>query len=434
MAILYALAGRLFSREPVAAVGPIALFDKSFLQGLNVDEAVLFDHFFLPVISPLFFVETLADLAKAPKGDRNAEEVVSSIAYKSPEVHGAPCAFHVDLGVSSLMGHEPPATGQIPMTGGRPVRTDGKTGVVYEQSPEAEAFSRWQEGKFHDVERLFAKAWRDQVENVDLRVLADASKRFGVDPKSAKSLEQVKPLAEEVIRRLSAAEQINLAVHVVGVEDGMRNAVFRRWFAAGNPPLEFFAPYAFRTVLIETFFSLALASGKISADRPSHRCDISYLHYLPFCLVFVSSDRLHRDCARLFLRRDQEFVWGLELKADLASQSASLKHMPQNELEELGLISLGPRPTPGLIRSLWERHVPRALSPATISPQKPHANEVISQMIERISNSPTDPKLINQLTKNAPDSITVKRMISKKKGSWFQLPKDFESDPGEAGQ
>ena len=48
-------------------MGPIALFDKSFLQSLSVDESVWFDHFFLPVVSPLFFVETLADLAKAPR-------------------------------------------------------------------------------------------------------------------------------------------------------------------------------------------------------------------------------------------------------------------------------------------------------------------------------------------------------------------------------
>ena len=45
-------------------VGPIALFDKSFLQSLSLDESVWFDHFFLPVVSPLFFVETLADLTK----------------------------------------------------------------------------------------------------------------------------------------------------------------------------------------------------------------------------------------------------------------------------------------------------------------------------------------------------------------------------------
>lgn len=43
---------------------PIALFDKSFLQSLSVDKSVWFDHFFLPVVCPLFFVETLADLTK----------------------------------------------------------------------------------------------------------------------------------------------------------------------------------------------------------------------------------------------------------------------------------------------------------------------------------------------------------------------------------
>jgi hypothetical protein len=45
-------------------LGPILIFDKSFLQSLNVDEAVWLDNFFLTVITPLFFVETLADLEK----------------------------------------------------------------------------------------------------------------------------------------------------------------------------------------------------------------------------------------------------------------------------------------------------------------------------------------------------------------------------------
>ena len=46
-------------------MGPIALFDKSFLQSLSLDEAVWFDAFYMPVICPIFFVESLADLAKA---------------------------------------------------------------------------------------------------------------------------------------------------------------------------------------------------------------------------------------------------------------------------------------------------------------------------------------------------------------------------------
>jgi hypothetical protein len=46
------------------AVGPITVFDKSFLQSLTVDESVWFDRFFVGVVCPIFYVETLADLSK----------------------------------------------------------------------------------------------------------------------------------------------------------------------------------------------------------------------------------------------------------------------------------------------------------------------------------------------------------------------------------
>jgi hypothetical protein len=45
-------------------VGPIVIFDKSALQALNMDEAVWFDAFFSSNVTPIFFVETLADLEK----------------------------------------------------------------------------------------------------------------------------------------------------------------------------------------------------------------------------------------------------------------------------------------------------------------------------------------------------------------------------------
>ncbi len=47
------------------------MFDKSALQALTIDEAVWLDHFFLTNISPIFYVETLADLEKVDaKGAR----------------------------------------------------------------------------------------------------------------------------------------------------------------------------------------------------------------------------------------------------------------------------------------------------------------------------------------------------------------------------
>ena len=47
------------------AQGPILIFDKSALESLNVDESVWLDNFYLMNITPLFYVETLADLEKA---------------------------------------------------------------------------------------------------------------------------------------------------------------------------------------------------------------------------------------------------------------------------------------------------------------------------------------------------------------------------------
>jgi hypothetical protein len=70
-------------------MGPIALFDKSFLQSISADESVWFDHFFLSLICPVFYVETLGNLAKAATKVGPAEVVVRDIANCSlPSIAG----------------------------------------------------------------------------------------------------------------------------------------------------------------------------------------------------------------------------------------------------------------------------------------------------------------------------------------------------------
>lgn len=103
-------------------MGPTVLFDKSFLQSLTVDEAVLFDHFFIAVVCPMFYVETLADLEKAVRQGRTPEEEVGIIARKTPEMHGIPCAHHTDMCIANLMGHNIPLEGRIPVIGGKTVK------------------------------------------------------------------------------------------------------------------------------------------------------------------------------------------------------------------------------------------------------------------------------------------------------------------------
>src|SRR3546814_2838615 len=99
------------------------------------------------------------------------------------------------------------------------------------------------------------------------------------------------------------------------------NAVLRNWKAAGSLPLREYAPLAAHCLEVDLFFELCLSNGLISDQRPSNKIDISYLYYLPFADFFVSGDKLHRTAAPLFMDTRQRFVWGPDLKADLAARS-----------------------------------------------------------------------------------------------------------------
>src|ERR1039457_3201286 len=83
--------------------GPILLFDKSVLQSLTIDESVWLDSFYFPCITPLFFVETLADLDKEVQKGRTPEDVVGNLAEKTPH-GGAINVHHQTLLVSELLG------------------------------------------------------------------------------------------------------------------------------------------------------------------------------------------------------------------------------------------------------------------------------------------------------------------------------------------
>jgi Regulator of chromosome condensation (RCC1) repeat len=159
-------------------MGPITLFDKSFLQAISLDEAVWFDRFFMPVVCPVFYVETLGDLGKESSRLGAAEDaVMKDVAQKFPEMGGSPCASHVDIVINDLLGLHVPIDGRVPSPGGRAV----KSGTVYDPGPEELAFARWQQGKFHDVERIAAATWRKTLSELDLNKVASELRSVGVD-------------------------------------------------------------------------------------------------------------------------------------------------------------------------------------------------------------------------------------------------------------
>jgi hypothetical protein len=88
-----------------------------------------------------------------------------------------------------------------------------------------------------------------------------------------------------------------------------------------------------------------------------NRMDIAYLFYLPFSQVLVSSDKLHRKCAPLFLRHDQHFVWGIDLKADLGKLNSHYLTLPGSEQEQgiMAFAHLPPKDGDFLTARIYDR-------------------------------------------------------------------------------
>lgn len=409
-------------------MGPIALFDKSFMQSLSVDESVWFDHFFMSVVCPIFFVETLADLAKTPREGRTAEGEVRIIASKFPELHGCPCVDCFELSIANLLGHELPLDGRIPRPGGRAVSGGGRTGTVYDQSPEDAAFQRWQAEKFAEVERLFAAQWRASLQAIDLTEIASVFRSFGINPQSCRSLAEAHQLAVQIVSGgQKTLEQVALAVRMLRVPQQYHRPISERWQQLGRPSLSKLAPYTAFVVTVEVFFQIALAAHLMSSERNSNRTDIAYLFYLPFCQVFVSSDKLHRNVASVFLRPDQEFVWGQDLKADLTKINAHFLKMPEAE-RDAGIMRFADfPPTDGasLVAEVWARQGFRSRSHhENLAPKlKPEDEKRIVAELKSFTKGETIAPF--PLPPDGDDTVSIERRIAKKKGSWWQLPKDL---------
>jgi len=65
--------------------GPSLIFDKSSVESLNLDEAVLLDNFYSSVITPIFFVGCLVDLEKNIRSKSTPEQLARSLAERTPE-------------------------------------------------------------------------------------------------------------------------------------------------------------------------------------------------------------------------------------------------------------------------------------------------------------------------------------------------------------
>jgi hypothetical protein len=409
-------------------MGPTIIFDKSMLQSLNEDEAMWLDNFFLSNITPLFYIETLADLEKEVRAGRLPEEVVGSLASKTPDASSKCNVYHMSLLSAELSG-----AGEIEMSHGRPIisggktmELGGKTGIIFQQSPEEEAFQRWQRREFLQLERSQAKAWRNGLSNINLEANYQLFQVFFPMGKP-KTLLDVKRFVDFHIDGPDQEETLAFGLSLLGVPERSRQTVLSRWRTSGKPHIKQFAPYFTHVFSVDLFFNFAIAADLIGRGRPSHKIDLAYLYYLPFCSVFTSNDKLHASIAPFFLRENQTYIPGVQLKADLAKIDAYFDAFP-DDVKNRGVISFAfYPPTEGefLVSQLWDKHMSPKWRDHKVQP-KPQPDSELSKKIveeiehfeERASSVPEE----RRVDSDEADHVVIKRTVRVQKGKWKRFP------------
>lgn len=385
------------------------------------------DNFFLCNITPLFFIETLADLEKHTRSKQNPEDIVGSLAYKTPDFDSKLNAYHTTLLEGELLGVNKldMEYGRPHISGGRAVELGDKKGIIFKLSPEEEAFRRWQDHDFLNLERLHAKKWRHNLSSVDLESRYKEFQKFFPLGKP-KSLKNIKQYVDFYINESDQLTVLNFGLSLLNVPTLATTFVVDRWRSLGRPSVQTFAPYFAHVFSVTFLFYLAIAADLVGRGRQSHIIDLAYLYYLPFCMVFSSNDKLHSDLVPLFLRENQSYIRGIELKADLGKLDKHYDSFP-DDIKNAGVLNFArypPEDKSFLVTQLWDKHVSqkwREHKTSSRSIVDEGLDEKIIGEIRRFENEATAIPEGRHVGIEEAGHIIFERKVRPKKGKWIRF-------------
>lgn len=413
------------------AQGPSLIFDKSTLESLNLDEAVLLDNFYRSNITPLFFVECLADLEKTIKSRSTPEQLVGSLALRTPESQVCANVHHGKILDGELSRQfDLTRTFERPLvSGGKPVQLGDQMGMYYQRSPEEEALDRWSKHEFLAVERQFAKDWRAALMQIDHTTLVNRIMSAIGPWRKPKSLEDARHLTDLIIDNLDAETLLRFGMDLLGVPQA-KTWVINDWVQHRRPSLRVYAPYFIHMLSINIFFALVIQTQLLRDVKESHQIDLAYLYYLPFCSVFSSKDRFHRQIVPLFLTPHQTFVEGHDLKAELQKLDAYYSAFPE-DVKAKGFYSyatMPPEDTSFLTTQLWDKYLPawRHKDPDRPDLDDPAIQADIMEQLKKYDPDSPDVKPHDERNSDKLHFVTIQRRVRAVKGKWRIFPKEAE--------
>jgi hypothetical protein len=235
-------------------MGPVIIFDKSALQMLSIDESCWLENFFLTNITPLFYVESLADLSKTQRDHRTPNQVVSELAVKTPTMSCYPNIHHGTLIYNELLGKKVPMDGRPLISGGKSkITKEGQTVIDNEGFPEVDAMMRWQDQKFMELENMLAQRWRTGLAGLNIEKKIALVKNIVPVTTKLRTLEEIYNYVKNFIENESK-EILELLFELQDINTPFRKGYIDRWEKINPKSLIEFAPYVSHVLSVDLFF------------------------------------------------------------------------------------------------------------------------------------------------------------------------------------
>lgn len=292
--------------------------DKSTFQSLNYTELVRLNNYYKHNVAPILVMEILGDLKKeVAEGKTPSDERVKDFAQKLFPTVCIVNSYYRNLLKQELQGKPCELDGRPTLDLEKIVQTDdGRKGSVIKETLEEKSIYKWKDGKFTEADRELSELWRtvttqeDLLKNLQKAIKSENQVRL-------KSFEELNKKVDTILNDVGFQDKLlAFAIDVYGEGEIDGAKVFEEWLAKGRPLLIENMPYIVHCLKVDLLFHFGLQS-ELVGTRPTNKVDLEYLYYLPFCNVFTSNDKIHKQLAPLLIRADQKFITGDELKDDL---------------------------------------------------------------------------------------------------------------------
>jgi len=353
-------------------MGPTIILDKSSLQSLSQSEInFLFKHYYV-VVTPILIIEILGDLVKKGSKENEVKQLANKLLSHDSQIN----TYYKPIVISSFRGQKISMDGRAIINGGIPIYAkNGTQGIFFEEPAETIALRNWQRGIFTSIEETLAQRWRETTRTLDLEDYKQKHKELIRNMPMIKNFGELALFVEDHVSDSEPDIQLSYINYLMGelsFSQRLKDTIYERWLKEKTHLFSNFAPYAFYCFKANMIFYFGIFSDLIST-KATNKIDLEYLYYLPFCQVFSSGDKLHKNICRLLMRRNQDFVGRDKLKSDLKWLSEEWDSLDEDQKiqrkNDYG--NYPPNNHKSITSQLWEKHM---------KPWKPGMGNLLAKM------------------------------------------------------